>query len=89
MKEKAEVASVFGGLQIFTKHRNVRMTEIEQITANNMHRVLKCILPHCASISDFKEETVIEETTNIGGELGFDRLENKSVQGLLNSHMEE
>jgi hypothetical protein len=37
-----------------------------------MHGVWKCILPHCANSSDFKEETVLEEKTNIGRELGFD-----------------
>jgi hypothetical protein len=60
----------------------------QQITVNNMHGVWKRILPHCAN-SDFKEETVIEETTNIGRELGFDGLENDDVWELLSSHSEE
>jgi hypothetical protein len=65
------------------------MIEREQITANNMRGVWKCILPHCANSSDFEEEAVLEEITNIGRELGFDGLENDSVQGLLNSLLEE
>jgi hypothetical protein len=89
IKEKAEVASIFGGFQTTTRHKSVRIIEIEQITANNMRGMWKCILPHCAITSDFKEETGIKEIANIGGELGFDGLENDSVQGLLNSHVEE
>jgi hypothetical protein len=42
--------------------------------------VWKRILPHCANISDFEEETVIEEITSIGKELGFDGLENDDVR---------
>jgi hypothetical protein len=44
-----------------------------------MHGVWKHILPHCANSSDFKEETIVEEITNIGRELGFDGLENDDV----------
>jgi hypothetical protein len=54
-----------------------------------MHGAWKCISPHCANRSDFEEETVVEEITNIGKELGFDGLENEDVRELLNSHSEE
>jgi hypothetical protein len=40
-----------------------------------MGRVWTRILPHCANSSDFEEETVIEEITNIGREHGFGGLE--------------
>jgi hypothetical protein len=45
-------------------------------------------LPHCANSSDFEEETLITEITNIGREVGFDGLEN-DVRELLNSHLKE
>jgi hypothetical protein len=45
-------------------------------------------MPHCTNSSDFEEETIIAEITNIGRKLGFDGLEN-DVQELLNSHSEE
>jgi hypothetical protein len=51
--------------------------------------VWKKILPHCVNSSDFIEETVIEEITNIGRELGFDGPENDDVRELLNAHSEE
>jgi hypothetical protein len=51
-----------------------------------MHGVWRHILPHCANSSDFKEETVTEEITNIGRELGLDGLENDDGWELLNSH---
>jgi hypothetical protein len=56
----------------------------QQISANNVHGVWKRILPQCADRSDFEEEIVIEEITNIGRELGFDGLENDDFQELLN-----
>jgi hypothetical protein len=43
----------------------------------------------CKHSNDFKEECVMEEITNIGGELGFDGLENDNVRELLSSHSEE
>jgi hypothetical protein len=46
----------------------------QKITANNMGRVWKRTLPSCENSSDLEEETVIEEITNIGRELGFDGL---------------
>jgi hypothetical protein len=48
----------------------------QQGTANNKREVQKCILPSWANSSDFEEETVIEEITNIGRKLKFDGLEN-------------
>jgi uncharacterized protein CbrC (UPF0167 family) len=44
------------------------------------------ILAHCENSSDFEEETVLEEITNIGREVGFDGLENYDVRELLSSH---
>jgi hypothetical protein len=61
----------------------------KQITANNTSGVWMRILPHCVNSSDFEEETVIEEITNTGRELGFDELENGDVQELFKSHSEE
>jgi hypothetical protein len=55
----------------FWENYNIRHSR-QQITANNMRRVWKRILPHCANSSDFEEDIVIEEITNIGRELGFD-----------------
>jgi hypothetical protein len=56
--------------------------------ANNTRGVWKRILPHCENSSDV-EEIVIEEITNFGRVLGFDRLENDEVRDLLNSPSEE
>jgi hypothetical protein len=53
-----------------------------------MRGVWKRILPHFAN-SDFEEETVIEERTNIGREFGLDELGNDDVQELLSSHLEK
>jgi hypothetical protein len=61
----------------------------QQITANNMHGMWKRILPHFANSSDFKEESVIEEITNIGRVSGLHELENDDVRELLKSHLEE
>ncbi|XP_007498102.2 tigger transposable element-derived protein 1-like [Monodelphis domestica] len=64
----------------------------QQITANNMREVWKCILPHCAN-SNFEgfpsmKQAVVEEITNIGRKLGFDDLESDNVLELLDSHSE-
>ncbi|KAM6471896.1 uncharacterized protein PHA67_002618 isoform 2-T2 [Liasis olivaceus] len=61
----------------------------QQLTADHMRGGWKPILPHCANSSAFEENTVIEEITKIGRELGFDELERDDVQELLNSHVEE
>jgi hypothetical protein len=44
---------------------------LKQITANSMRGVWRRLLPQCANSSDFEEETLIEEITNIGRELEY------------------
>jgi hypothetical protein len=79
----------------FLEYYNIRhaIENIQQvwqlITANNIRGVWNRILSHCANSSDFEEETVIEETTNIERELGFDGLESDDVRKLLKSHSED
>jgi hypothetical protein len=58
----------------------------QELIANNMRGVWKSILLHWENTSDFDEEIVIEEITNIGRELGTDGIENDCVRELLNSH---
>jgi hypothetical protein len=54
-----------------------------------MRGVWKHILPHCVSSTDFKEETVLEEITNIGRELGFVGLENDNIFGNCSIHTQK
>jgi hypothetical protein len=54
-----------------------------------MRGVWKRLLPQCANRSDFEEETLIEEKTNIGRDLEYNGPENDYIQELLNSHSEE
>jgi hypothetical protein len=79
----------------FWKNYNIRHAvenihhAFQEITANNIRGVWKNILPHCANISDFEEETVVKKLTNVGREFGFNGLENDDFRELLNSHSVE
>ncbi|CAM1327229.1 Uncharacterised protein at_DN1968 [Pycnogonum litorale] len=60
-----------------------------EVTPNNMRSVWKKIIPHCANDFQGFETEIIQQITDLGGQLGFREIDNQSVRELLQSHDEE